>query len=136
MRAMWLSALSTAVLIGCTPAPGGGGGTLPPGEGTTPPADSAPVTQTPSQAATEIVIVKDMAFTPATVTIPAGGTVIWKFEDAIQHSSTSDAGSPKAWDSSILGAGATYTVRFDQPGTYPYHCTPHAAMMKGVVIVQ
>ena len=127
MRATWLLALSIASLIGCT---------LPPGGDAKAPPSATPVPQTPSQAATEIVTVRDMAFSPATVTIPAGGTVVWKFEDAIQHSTTSDAGSPKAWDSGILGAGATYTVRFDQPGTYPYHCTPHASMMKGVVIVQ
>ncbi len=129
MRGGWLSGLGLALLIGCT---------LPPGGSEQAPPASSPVPQLPSQAATEIVVTRDdMRFSPATVTIPAGGTVVWKFEGSLPHSTTSEAGSPKAWDSGILGPGATYAVKFDQPGTYPYYCTPHRSMgMKGVVIVQ
>lgn len=90
-----------------------------------------------SQAATEIVIARDMTFNPATVTVLVGGTVIWKFEGPSPHSTTSDPGAAQAWDSGILGPGATYTVKFDRPGVYPYHCTPHAALgMRGTVVVR
>ena len=121
--------MAVAVLIaGCTAAPGGGGGAP----------EATPVPQMSNQAPTEIGVTRDdLRFVPASVTIPAGGTVVWKFEGSIPHSTTSDAGSPQAWDSGVLGPGATYAVKFAQPGTYPYHCTPHQGMgMTGVVIVK
>ncbi len=126
MRATGFWALTVACLIGCTPAPGGGAA---------PPEQGAPIPQDQSQAVTEIVTARDMTFTPATVTVPVGGSVVWKFEGPSPHTTTSDAGAPQAWDSGIQGAGATYTVRFDRPGTYPYHCTLHAGMT-GTVVVQ
>jgi plastocyanin len=112
-------------LIGCTPAPGGGAA---------PPEDGALLRQDPAQAVTEIVTARDMTFSPATVTVPVGGTVVWKFEGPSPHTTTSLEGSPQTWDSGIQGAGATYPVRFDRPGTYPYRCTLHAGMTGTVVV--
>jgi plastocyanin len=75
-----------------------------------------------------------MVFSPATITVPAGTTVTWKNNDAYAHTSTSDTG---VWDTGNVAAGASTTTTFSTAGTFPYHCTYHAAMgMKGTVIVQ
>lgn len=116
--------LTLAALLGCTPIPAGNQS----------PDPSA--SQTPThQVQTVTVTVKDFAFTPPTVTIASGSTVTWSFQDSMAHSATSDSGSAKQWDSGIKTSG-TYSVTFDQTGSFPYHCTPHPDQMKGTVVVQ
>src|SRR5690242_21188636 len=77
----------------------------------------------------------DMAavkFAGETVTISAGQAVRWTNRDPLEHTVTFDgaeAGSPP------IPPNGTYVHRFDKPGTYTYHCTPHP-FMKGVVVVK
>jgi plastocyanin len=81
-----------------------------------------------------------LAFTPSTVTVLPGESVVWTFQAAF-HSTTSNATSgPEFWDSGIGDvAGQTFTHTFTTPGTYPYYCKVHSSptgnMMNGVVIV-
>jgi plastocyanin len=66
------------------------------------------------------------------VTISAGQAVRWINDDPVEHTVTFDGtegGSP------VLGHNGTFIHRFDKPGRYTYHCTPHP-FMKGVVIVR
>lgn len=71
-------------------------------------------------------------FRTDTITIAAGQAVRWTNEDPVDHTVTFVSG---ATSSGLLPAKGSFTVRFDRPGTYEYHCTPHP-YMKGVVIVQ
>jgi len=75
---------------------------------------------------------RDMAFRPLRVAIAAGTTVVWTNSDAMVHTVTSDDGR---WSSGAIEPGATWRRRFDRPGTYTFHCTPHP-FMKGVVVVR
>jgi uncharacterized protein (TIGR03118 family) len=86
-------------------------------------------------AATHSVMIQNFKFVPADLTIAAGDTVTWEQKDTTKHTTTSDA-TPPMWDSGLLAADQTYSFKFDSPGTYPYHCTPHAANMKASVTVQ
>lgn len=111
-----------AALTACSaapPPPAGGGGGQP----------------SPNQGTTATVVVRDFAFSPATVEIPAGGTVVWRFEGPSAHTSTSDPSSAVSWDSGLLSAGQTYSRRFGTSGSFPYHCTPHP-FMRGTVMVR
>jgi plastocyanin len=66
------------------------------------------------------------------VTITAGQAVRWINDDPVEHTVTFDGaegGSP------VLPHNGTFIHRFDKPGRYTYHCTPHP-FMKGVVIVR
>lgn len=77
------------------------------------------------------VTMTDSRFVPATVHVPRGGSVTWRNPSELVHTVTSSG-----FDSGSLGQGATYVRKFDRPGTYDYHCTPHqAAGMVGRVIV-
>jgi nitrite reductase (NO-forming) len=40
-----------------------------------------------------------------------------------------------AFDSGNVDPGQSWRRRFDTPGTYPFHCTPHP-FMKGVIVVR
>jgi len=69
------------------------------------------------------VTIKDMAYTPATLTVPAGTTVTWVWRDgAIAHDVKGDG-----FQSKVQSAG-TFSHRFDQPGSYDYLCTLHPNM--------
>jgi len=86
---------------------------------------------TNAEVVTQITI-KNFAFTPASVSIPAGTKMTWVNNDSITHTVTSDTG---AFDSQSITPGSTYSFTFTQPGTYKYHCSIHSTMT-GTVIVQ
>jgi plastocyanin len=76
-------------------------------------------------AATRAVSIADFAFAPASVTINVGDRVTWTNSDAVAHTATATSG---AFDTGNLDQGESATVRFTQPGTYRYVCTPHPSM--------
>ena len=71
------------------------------------------------------VVVRDSYFTPAQQTVHAGDTVIFaRAQDAkLPHTVTSDTG---VFDQDL--SNQQYVgLRFQQPGTYAYHCKYHGA---------
>jgi plastocyanin len=100
----------------------------------------SPATATPAPASAgsaavaggSTVEIKNFTFTPATLTVPAGTSVSWKFDDSTQHTVTADDNS---FTSAPMGAGQTYMHTFDTKGTVTYHCSIHP-FMKGSVVVK
>lgn len=87
---------------------------------------------THAQSAPTVVTIQNFAFSPATVTVPAGTTIVWSNKDSTDHTSTSDTG---VWDAGDIPPGTSSRgILFSTPGTYPYHCNIHPNMM-GTVIV-
>jgi amicyanin len=84
-----------------------------------------------SAVATEAVHIKNLAFSPATITVKAGSTVVWTNNDAIQHDVTFDGGGIA---SSVLNHSDTFSHTFPTAGTYHYICSIHP-FMHGTVIV-
>ena len=76
----------------------------------------------------DTVQVGDFTFVPASLTIQAGDTVVWKVaqECCLQHTTTRSS-SPKIWNSGPLALGATFRVVFSfaDSGTFSYFCSPH-----------
>jgi plastocyanin len=69
------------------------------------------------------VAVQEMAYTPETLTVQAGATVTWVWNDgAIAHDVKGDG-----FRSKVMSEG-TFSHRFDQAGTYDYVCTLHPNM--------
>jgi plastocyanin len=77
---------------------------------------------TPADAASVHVSIQPEAFSPKTVTVSQGATVIWTNTDGIDHTSTSNDGF---WDSGHIMAGHTFSVTFRNAGNYSYLCTIH-----------
>ncbi len=95
---------------------------------TPPPANvNQPAEEYPKTAA---VLLQNFSVAPATVTIAAGGSVTWTNRDSVNHTVTGSG-----WGSELFGKDGTFTKKFDEPGTYSYHCTPHPNMT-GTVIVK
>ena len=84
----------------------------------------------PSSAPT--ISIKDFAFSPQVVTVPAGTTVTWKNLDDEPHTVR---GSDAQIRSDALDQDESYSVRFDKPGTYKYGCSIHPKMA-GTIVVQ
>ncbi|WP_216901908.1 plastocyanin/azurin family copper-binding protein [Nocardia alni] len=90
-------------------------------------ASSAPVT-----AAT--VDVKDMQFSPDSVTLKVGGTVTWKFADRFPHAVQGIGDSAMGINSPIFNAGE-WSHTFAIPGTYRYLCPLHPDMHGTITVV-
>lgn len=92
-----------------------------------------PNTNTGSSPSTQDVQIMNFAFSPSSLTIHAGDTVVWTNQDSAGHSVVSDSGSEI--NSPVMSTGQTYSHTFTTPGTYTYHCSVHLSM-KGTIIVQ
>jgi len=85
------------------------------------------------------VDIKDMAFATPELTVKAGSTVRWKNLDPIAHNVHFRGGPAKGWDKAqgpMLNENESYAIKFNDPGTYTYICTPHSMVMKGKVVVE
>lgn len=79
------------------------------------------------------VEISSFAFSPSTLTINVGDTVVWENKDIAPHTIVSDSGNELA--SETLSNGEVYSHTFDTAGTYDYHCSIHTSM-KGKIIVE
>ena len=73
----------------------------------------------------------DSCFIPSTVTIGVGETVTWENTDNAAHTATSGSGSDGpsgVFDTSLIMAGGSFDVTFDEAGTYDYFCMVHPYM--------
>jgi plastocyanin len=82
----------------------------------------------------DVVVVRmhNLRYAADTLVIAPGTVVEWRNEDPLPHTATADNGG---WDSGEVAPGAAWRRRFDEPGRFPYHCTPHP-FMRGVIIVR
>lgn len=86
---------------------------------------------TRARAATHTVTIKNMAFSPANLTIAAGDTVTWINEDRPRHSALEMNG---AFDTGLLSTGDSASLTFPSAGTFDYRCGPHRNM-RGTITV-
>jgi plastocyanin len=87
-------------------------------------ADRKPVTHS--------VTIDGSSFTPATLRIRSGDSVVWVNKDIIPHTATSERGR---FDSGTLETGASWTYGTKARGEFPYVCAFHPTM-KGVLQVE
>jgi plastocyanin len=69
------------------------------------------------------IVITDLEFDPAEVTIKAGETVTWKNEDRRSHQIMSGA-PPVMTDDFVspnLKAGESWSYTFEEPGEYAFH---------------
>ena len=76
--------------------------------------------------------IKNFAYVPDSVTIPAGSVVKFVQDDETPHTVTAADGS---FDSGNLNQKQSWTHAFAKAGTYNYFCTYHT-YMKAKIIVQ
>lgn len=103
------------------------------------PTQQPTATPTPEPTSGAIVIAIDNSFSPVSITIDVGDTVIWSNNGENPHTTTNGErradGAGNVWDQTLnLGESST-VVSFGTAGTFPYHCKFHQGM-DGTVTVQ
>ncbi len=81
---------------------------------------------------TDSVAIENFDFTPATITVKKGTMVTWTNKDSVQHNVVGD--DYNKLNGKLIAKGESFSFKFDEAGTYAYHCSPHP-YMKGTVIV-
>ena len=71
------------------------------------------------------------AYSPDELSVVAGTTVTWMNRDSESHTSASDAAG---WNSGVVAPGGQFSVAFQTPGTFSYHCAIHPGMVGTVVV--
>lgn len=102
-------------------------------ERTSPIVDTADCVVPPAAAGMTVVFIKQFAYVPAAVHVPAGGSVAWVNceTDGTPHTASADDAS---FSSGLLNRNDAFVRAFPAPRTAPYHCDLHP-FMKATVIV-
>lgn len=125
-----MPALAVLALAGC-----GGGGSDSGSTASTP--ATAPATSTgggTSSSGAVAVSMKNIAFSPATVTVKVGQKVTWTNEDSVQHNVISQSGEKIS--SPNFGQGATFSFTPTKAGTIAYVCTIHPGMNGKIIVTK
>jgi len=96
-------------------------------------------TTTTSKDTTYVITMPGNSFSPDTLTISVGDTVLWSNTDSKAHTTTSGANgvADNIWNSGNMIPGATFSYVFTQAGNYPYYCIYHYGLgMYGLIIVK
>ncbi|TXD35649.1 hypothetical protein FRC98_15700 [Lujinxingia vulgaris] len=84
------------------------------------------------------VAIDDFAFSPASLTVVEGTTVVWTNVGTETHTVTS--GTPEEEPGAVFSSGDlapedSTEVTFNDVGAFPYYCEPHAESMRAEVVV-
>jgi plastocyanin len=97
---------------------------------TSTPTTAAPTTA-PSVGPPARVSIDNFNFTPAVVTIPVGGRVVWVNHDDVPHTVTA---AGKQFTSAALDTDEQYSRVFEAKGEYDYYCAVHPHMTAKVIV--
>ncbi|HEY8765203.1 MAG TPA: plastocyanin/azurin family copper-binding protein [Solirubrobacteraceae bacterium] len=99
-------------------------------------ASAAPATSSGSGAGAAVqVMMKNLAFSPASVTANVGQTVQWTNQDTPPHNIFYVSG-PKFTSSPTLNTGGQFKLKLTQPGTIHYICSIHPFMKATIVVTK
>jgi plastocyanin len=95
-------------------------------------APTAPTASAHVAAVQDVVTIhiRDNAFAPATLNVPAGTTVRWVNDGRNTHNVTPSTGSARR-GSGNLKPGKSYVRTFEDAGTFAYYCTLHGTPTSG-----
>jgi plastocyanin len=126
-------ALVLSLLAGC----GGDTGTTTGGNITptdTPVAAAASATPTTATSACNATVtINNFSFSPDTLSVKAGTTIIWMNADPITHSVTDDNGGA-AFNQLIADGACSKPVTLTKVGTIHYHCRIHPTMTASITV--
>lgn len=91
------------------------------------PANNTPAATEPQGA--DVVTIKNFAFSPQQLTVPAGTTVTWTNQDSAPHQIKSSN-----FNSSSLSQGESFSFTFEKAGSYDYSCAIHPAMLGKIIV--
>lgn len=72
-----------------------------------------------------------LAFSPASVSVTVGSTVVWTNNDSFPHDVKADGGE---FASATMNNGDSYSAQFGSAGTFSYFCSIHPFMRGSVAV--
>ena len=141
-RSRWRDAVGAILLLGIVPlaacSPTAAAGLAPTGALATPVPPAALATLPPPKPAHPVdtsggpsVSIENFNIVPATLTVPAGTTVVWTNHDDVEHTVTA---SDNSFTSTAIQTDGQYSYTFTTPGTYSYFCAIHPFMTAKVIV--
>ena len=101
-------------------------------------ATPAPATSTAAAPAaasgTVAVTMKNIQFSPKSISAKVGQTVKWTNDDAVDHNVTAKSGA--TFTSSTFGQCKTYSYKATKAGTISYVCTIHPGMVGTIIVTK
>lgn len=90
---------------------------------------------------TEVIVkLSKTSFKEKDIRISQGTKVTWVNEDKVEHYVNTNAHTSHTYfppqNSGLLMKGESFSVTFDNPGIYPYHCSAHMPGMTGTILVE
>lgn len=86
------------------------------------------------------VNLSQLRFRPMNLRISLGTKVTWVNDDGVEHYVNTDSHPAHTqvldFNSRALAKGETFSYTFTRGGAYPYHCSAHAADMRGNIVVE
>jgi plastocyanin len=79
----------------------------------------------------QTVVIEAMQFSPQTIKVNVGDTVIWKNKDPFPHTVTSEN---RGFDSGEFAENRSWKFKARRKGTFPYICTLHPTMKGNLVV--
>ena len=76
-----------------------------------------------ADAASPVVVMEQLAFSPATLTVRRGAEVLFDNNDVAPHTVTADVGDR---DSGVIDPGSAFRLVVEEP--FAYHCAIHPSM--------
>ena len=80
-----------------------------------------------------VEITAGMSFSPSTLTVSVGDSVLWTNNHSTTHTATS-TDTPEAWEDDNISPGATFQVTFNNAGVFPYDCAYHPSMTGTITV--
>jgi len=77
------------------------------------------------------VVIEGLKFSPATLEVKAGDTVVWQNKDPFPHNVSAEN---KAFHSPDFGSGRSWTFKAKRKGEFAYVCTLHRNMKATLVV--
>lgn len=82
--------------------------------------------------ASHTVIIEALRYSPPTIEVNKGDTIVWRNKDPFPHTVTTQN---RAFDSGQIAEGKSWKFKAKQSGEFTYICTLHPTM-KGTLIVK
>ena len=91
---------------------------------------AAPAAARATASGAKTVNINHFKFHPHTLEVAKGTKVVFSNSAAVAHTAT----DPGAFDTGHIKPGHSVTVRFEQKGTFSYHCEIHPFMHGKIVV--
>lgn len=82
----------------------------------------------------------DISFSPANIIVSSGTKITWINKEPVGHYINTDPHPGHNYypdmNSKLLNKDGTYSITLLEKGFYPYHCSAHAEIMKGQILVR